>query len=198
MKGSRTPIQWRAMPSPVRDYFRNIYRAVKTTGVGMFITLRQLKEKSVTLQYPSERWKLPTGYRGMLFNDVDDCIVCNQCADICPAECILIEGDRAAKNEDLGACSDGTKKKIKLKKFDIELNHCLWCGLCTEVCPTECLVMTEEYEFSSYRREGLYMNYIPDGWRPVKGILPEPPPVPAAPVEPGKNAPSAPEKAASK
>lgn len=159
----------------VTGYFRDIFLAVKTTAAGMGITLRQLFRPPVTQHYPNEKWKLPPGYRGMLFNDVDDCIVCNQCADVCPAECILIQGDRADKREDLGATSGGVKKKIKLKQFDIELNHCLWCGLCTEVCPTECLVMTEAYEFSSFQREGLYMNYIPPGWKPIKGILPETP-----------------------
>lgn len=171
----------RRMSFPVADYFRDIYRAVKSTAVGMGITLRQLFVPAVTQQYPTEKWKLPPGYRGMLYNDVDDCIVCNQCADICPAECIIIEGDRAAKTEDLGVTTDGTKKRIKLKRFDIELNHCLWCGLCTEVCPTECLVMTEEYEFSSFQREGLYMRYVPKDWNPVKGILPEAPAEKAAP-----------------
>lgn len=166
------------MLAAVRGYFRDVYLSLKSTAIGMGITARHLFTRSVTQQYPTEKWKLPSGYRGMLFNDVDDCIVCNQCADVCPAECILIEGDRAEKTEDLGATTDGTKKRIKLRKFDIELNHCLWCGLCTEVCPTECLVMTEEYEFSSFQREGLYMRYVPKDWNPVKGILP---PEPAAP-----------------
>lgn len=164
------------MDRPVVGYFRDIYLACKSTVVGMWITFRHLFTPPVTLHYPVEKWKLPADYRGMLFNDVDDCIVCNQCADVCPAECILIEGTRAEKNEDLGVCSDGkTKKKIKLTRFDIELNHCLWCGLCTEVCPTECLVMTEEYEFAAFQREKLYMRYVPSDWKAVKRILPAAP-----------------------
>ena len=178
----------RPMLVSLAAYFQDIYRALNSTRIGMGITFRHLFTPAVTQQYPNEKWKLPSGYRGMLFNDVDDCIVCNQCADICPAECILIEGTRADKTEDLGATSDGTKKRIKLSRFDIELNHCLWCGLCTEVCPTECLVMTEEYEFSTFQREGLYMQYIPKDWHPVKAIVAAPAGEPPAgsPAPPGR------------
>ena len=35
-----------------------------------------------------------------------------------------------------------------------------FCGLCTEVCPTECLVHTEEFEYSKYDRDKLVYDYL--------------------------------------
>jgi NADH-quinone oxidoreductase subunit I len=33
-------------------------------------------------------------------------------------------------------------------KFDIDMAKCMYCGLCTVVCPTECIVMTDTYDRS--------------------------------------------------
>ncbi len=38
--------------SPVRDYFRNIWKTVSTILVGLRITLKYCFAKTVTLQYP--------------------------------------------------------------------------------------------------------------------------------------------------
>jgi ferredoxin len=35
----------------------------------------------------------------------------------------------------------------------------MWCNLCTEVCPTECLLMTGQYEVSSYARDGWMLRF---------------------------------------
>ena len=151
----------------IHAYFGGIFRGLWSTLVGMRITLARMFGYSVTLQYPTERWQVPEGYRGMLYNDIDDCIVCRQCANDCPVDCIHIEGEKAGKEEDLGATTGGSKKKIKLMRFDIDLNHCLYCGLCTEVCPTECLVMTDGYEHPVETRDGLYLRFAhPEEYAP--------------------------------
>ncbi|NEJ83429.1 4Fe-4S ferredoxin, partial [Rhizobium leguminosarum] len=46
--------------------------------------------------------------------------------------------------------SNGMKKRIHAAKFDIDMAKCCFCGLCTAVCPTECLTMTPEYDFSVF------------------------------------------------
>jgi NADH-quinone oxidoreductase subunit I len=48
--------------------------------------------------------------------------------------------------EEFGKTSDGTSKRIYAARFDIDMAKCCFCGLCTTVCPTECLVMTPEYD----------------------------------------------------
>jgi NADH-quinone oxidoreductase subunit I len=44
--------------------------------------------------------------------------------------------------------SDGSPVRLHAAKFDIDMAKCCFCGLCTTVCPTECLTMDSEYDFS--------------------------------------------------
>jgi len=101
-----------------------------------------------TVQYPKESMPVPDNGRYRLHNEIDDCIVCDKCAKICPVNCIDIEPVRAV--DDLGQTSDGTPKRIHAAKFDIDMAKCCFCGLCTTVCPTECLTMTKAYDFSTF------------------------------------------------
>ncbi len=100
-----------------------------------------------TVQYPKESIPVPDNGRYLLHNEIDDCIVCDKCAKICPVDCIDIEPVRAT--EAYGKTSDGTPLRIYPAKFDIDMSKCCFCGLCTVVCPTECLTMTKEYDFST-------------------------------------------------
>lgn len=102
----------------------------------------------VTLQYPHESIPVPDNGRYRLHNEIEDCIVCDKCAKICPVNCIEIEPVRAV--EEIGKTSDGSSKRIYPAKFDIDMGKCCFCGLCTTVCPTECLTMTKEYDFSEF------------------------------------------------
>ena len=45
----------------------------------------------------------------------------------------------------------GEEKKI-IDEYDVDLGHCLFCGLCEEVCPVEAIVLTKQYEASYYKR----------------------------------------------
>ena len=102
----------------------------------------------VTLEYPYESLPVPDNARYLLHNEIDDCIVCDKCAKVCPVDCIDIEGIKAT--ETIGMTSDGTPKRIHAAKFDIDMSKCCFCGLCTTVCPTECLTMTKTYDFSEF------------------------------------------------
>lgn len=102
----------------------------------------------VTLQYPHEAIPVPDNGRYKLHNEIDDCIVCDKCAKVCPVDCIDIEPVRAV--EEIGKTSDGSSKRIYPAKFDIDMAKCCFCGLCTTVCPTECLTMTKDYDFSEF------------------------------------------------
>ena len=106
------------------------------------------KDGLATLQYPHETFAIPDNGRYRLHNEMDDCIVCDKCAKICPVDCIEIDAIRAV--EEIGKTSDGTTKRIHGAKFDIDMAKCCFCGLCTTVCPTESLTMTKTYDFSEY------------------------------------------------
>lgn len=99
-----------------------------------------------TLIYPYEALPVPDNGRYRLHNEIEDCIVCDLCAKVCPVNCITIESVKAT--EDIGVTSDGTKKRLYAPVFDIDMAKCCYCGLCTTVCPTDCLTMTPVYDFA--------------------------------------------------
>lgn len=160
------------------NYFGSIKEAVSSSLTGFSLTFKHFKDaitkesrKPVgtdhedyfekyadgifTLSYPHETFPVPDNGRYRLFNEIDDCIVCDKCAKICPVDCIDIEPIKST--EVIGETSDGTAKRLYAAKFDIDMAKCCFCGLCTTVCPTECLTMTKNYDFSEFEVENL--NY---------------------------------------
>jgi NADH-quinone oxidoreductase subunit I len=111
----------------------------------------------VTIKYPQEQIPVPDNGRYQLHLDIEDCIGCDQCARICPVNCIEIETIRSV--ESLGTTSDGTPKRLYIPKFDIDMAKCCFCGLCTVVCPTECLIMTKDYDYSTVKISDLNFHW---------------------------------------
>lgn len=149
-----------------RGYFSNIATSFRSLMRGLQITFGHLRRSAnrrkiipitdpsyflhtdgiSTIQYPHEMIAVPDNGRYRLHNEIDDCIVCDKCAKICPVDCIEIEAVRSV--EEFGKTSDGTPKRIYAARFDIDMGKCCFCGLCTTVCPTECLTMTKVFDFS--------------------------------------------------
>lgn len=98
-----------------------------------------------TIQYPQQQLPVPEVGRYQLDVEIDDCIVCDLCAKICPVNCIDIESIKSTEGA-IGETSDGSKKTLYAAKFDIDMAKCMYCGLCTIVCPTECITMTNQYD----------------------------------------------------
>lgn len=101
-----------------------------------------------TLQYPKESFPVPDNGRYRLHNEIEDCIVCDKCAKICPVDCIDIVPVRSPT--EIRKASDGSSVKMYASTFDIDMAKCCYCGLCTTVCPTECLTMTKTYDYSEF------------------------------------------------
>lgn len=141
------------------QYFKNIWEGIWTVLVGMKITWRHLFTPAVTIQYPDVKLKLPERARNRLYVNMDDCIGCDQCSMACPVDCITIETLKSTPDVDLGLTSVGTKKRLYVPRFDIDIAKCCYCGLCVPPCPTECIKMTDVYEFSEYERTNLIYNY---------------------------------------
>ncbi len=147
------------------QYFKNIFIAIWTILVGLKLTFKHLFVRAVTIQYPDVKLKLPERARNRLYVNIDDCIGCKQCEMACPVDCITIETVKALPNEDLGVTSTGNKKRLWVTKFDIDISKCCYCGLCVYPCPTECIYMTDVYEFSEYKRHNLiyhFSNFTPE------------------------------------
>ena len=149
-------------------YFNDIRSGIRTTLRGLRLTLRHLRHAThrrtpvgiadatyfdqtnglVTLQYPHEQLPIPDKGRYRLRNEIDDCIVCDKCAKICPVDCITIDAIKAT--EEVGRASDGSPIRLYAAKFDIDMAKCCYCGLCTVVCPTECLTMDKKFDYSEF------------------------------------------------
>ena len=66
---------------------------------------------------------------------------------------------KSVPTDDLGTTSTGQKKRLWVTRFDIDIAKCCYCGLCVPPCPTECIYMTEVYEFSEFDRNNLLYNF---------------------------------------
>lgn len=146
--------------------FNNIIKGFTSAGKGLSLTLKHFfaaknsrevlsvqsdnyfkqQEGNATIQYPHQVLPVPETGRYQLFVEMDDCIVCDLCAKICPVNCIDIESIKST--EAIGQTSDGTTKRLYAAKFDIDMAKCMYCALCTTVCPTECITMTNQYDKS--------------------------------------------------
>ncbi|WP_332368748.1 4Fe-4S dicluster domain-containing protein [Spirosoma telluris] len=159
------------------SYFKDIQSGIRTTLKGLSLTLRHLRHAThrrtpegiasdnyfdlqnglVTLQYPHEQLPIPDNGRYRLRNEIEDCIVCDKCAKVCPVDCITIDAIKAT--EEVGRASDGSPIRLYAAKFDIDMAKCCYCGLCTVVCPTECLTMDKKFDYSEFELGKLTYNF---------------------------------------
>jgi NADH-quinone oxidoreductase subunit I len=144
----------------MRQYFSNIWVGLSTIAIGMKVTFKHLFVPAVTIQYPDVRPELPERERNRLYVNMDDCIGCDQCSRACPVNCIEIETVKSLPTEDLGKTSNGKKKALWITKFSIDFAKCCYCQLCVFPCPTECIYMTNVYEFSEFTRNDLIYDFV--------------------------------------
>ena len=144
----------------MKDYILKFWQGLITIIIGMRVTFRHLFVPAVTIQYPSVKPELPERERNRLYVNMDDCIGCDQCARACPVDCIEIETVKSVPGDDLGVTSNGKKKALWVTKFDIDIAKCCYCQLCVFPCPTDCIYMTDVYEFSEFERENLVYDFV--------------------------------------
>lgn len=138
---------------------QDTYSTFRTIFTGMGITWGHLFTKSVTVQYPEQRDVMPDRVRLKLDVNMDDCIGCRLCERACPVDCITIDTIKTTEDVDLGETSTGHKKKLWVAKFDIDMAKCCYCELCVHPCPTDCISMVNDYEYSSYDRNDLVLPF---------------------------------------
>ncbi|MGQ0614330.1 MAG: NuoI/complex I 23 kDa subunit family protein [Planctomycetaceae bacterium] len=134
------------MMKPLATWAANVWSGLKTTLIGLKITLPYILRKPYTLQYPEELPDLPATERGLHNFEIDKCIACDQCAKICPVDCITIEAEAKGKH-------------ARLLKFEIDYTKCLFCALCCEPCPTECIHMGPTFDLVGYTRDEVIIDY---------------------------------------
>jgi formate hydrogenlyase subunit 6/NADH:ubiquinone oxidoreductase subunit I len=57
------------------------------------------------------------------------------------------------KDNPLNAEGQSRRRKI-VDYFEINLNRCILCGICVELCNFDAIVMSHEHEMSTYQRNG--------------------------------------------
>ena len=181
----------------MREWLQNVWEAVYTVLVGMTITWRHLFTKSVTLQYPSEKWPLPPRTRMRLFMKYEDCIGCGQCARACPVQCIYIKADKRDPKAPPIFAANGQPIKLDVTVFDIDMSLCCYCNLCTYPCPTDCIYMTPEFEFATTDLTNHLYHFAKTGAKfltvnPKAPAKPAAPPAGAAPAAPATPKPAPP------
>ena len=143
----------------MKQYFINTWEGIWTVLVGMQITLKHVFVPAVTIQYPDVKPELPERARNRLFVNMDDCIGCLQCSRACPVNCIEIETVKAVPTDLPGITSNDKKKVLWVTQFNIDIAKCCFCSLCVYPCPTECIQMTNIYEYTEFERDDLIYKF---------------------------------------
>ncbi len=119
--------------------------------ISPFYAWKRALDKPFTINKPvTEREGAPR-YRGFHVNDIEKCIGCGTCEEICQNEAIdMVEvAGLEPKNGDSG-----------LRPL-IDYGRCCWCALCVDVCPTGSLGMSNDY---------IWVTTNPEEWRFQPGV----------------------------
>jgi NADH-quinone oxidoreductase subunit I len=125
-------------------------------GRGMWLTIKHMFSRKLTLQYPEERPALLGKYRGVpvLVKDQDDrvkCVACQLCEFVCPPKAIrIVPGTRQALAPD-------SNVEKEPKEFELDLLRCIYCGLCEEACPEEAIFLKRVYAATGYSRQEMLL-----------------------------------------
>ncbi len=137
--------------------------SIKGLGLTLISTIKGLR-RPVTRQYPASgnfwsRRRDPTpvqprfmGFPALTWDgEVDEpyCTACMVCIRNCPTLCMTA----TMKDNPLHEEGRSHRRKI-VDSFEINLNRCILCGICVDVCNFDAIVMSHEHEMSGYQRNG--------------------------------------------
>jgi NADH-quinone oxidoreductase subunit I/NAD(P)H-quinone oxidoreductase subunit I len=135
------------------DGIKSVFRALSASLPYLFNVNPNTIRKEVTEQYPDPVSSktvddLPPRTRGLIHNDIDQCIGCHECAKACPVDCIAIESERQEETQ---------KEWVSL--YDVDHSKCIFCGLCVEICPTGSVTHSKRYELAAYVRADMIESF---------------------------------------
>ncbi len=119
---------------------------------GLVLTLKRFfnPRAIVTMQYPDERPKLASRFRGLPELQIgkdgrERCIACGLCAKVCPSQCIYVEG-----------ATDKTTDRRYPKIYELDAFRCIFCGFCEEACPVRAVMLRDTFELSTYQSKDIF------------------------------------------
>lgn len=132
---------------------RHFVDALRALGA----TFRQAFRAPTTEQFPKEVRPRPERYRAsfaLVHDEHGDeaCIGCLACERICPSRVISLQPGPKKESPATG------KKRGWCDDFTLDLNACIFCELCVQVCPVDAIVMVREKETPGYSREDLVLT----------------------------------------
>ena len=125
---------------------------------GLMLTLNSTMKgmrRPVTQEYPKVPTPVKNRFMGFPALTWDDnvpepfCTGCMVCIRNCPTQCM----SASMKDNPLNEEGKSSRRKI-VDYFEINLNRCILCGICVEVCNFDAIVMSHEHEMSTYSRNG--------------------------------------------
>ncbi|HJN90008.1 MAG TPA: NADH-quinone oxidoreductase subunit I [Verrucomicrobiota bacterium] len=160
MKVKRTELTWWErlyLPTLLNGFKVTLRHFFSWKRSGVYGDKQKEFTAKTTMQYPEEKWDVPTGYRGApyLVKDEDEktkCVSCQLCEFVCPSKAIRITppGDNGMVDR------EGAEKMPK--EFEINMLRCIYCGFCQEACPEEAIFLLEDYAINGESREELVYN----------------------------------------
>lgn len=101
-----------------------------------FTAWKHLVNEPLTVKKPLER-EGSDRYRGFHKNEIDKCIGCGTCEDICQNAAIDLVPVEGIETKD---GDSGLRPKI-------DYGRCCWCALCVDICTTNSLSMSNEFKW---------------------------------------------------
>jgi NADH-quinone oxidoreductase subunit I len=129
----------------MRIWLRNVTTAVSTIARSMYVTLHTFVQSYIRrpftayFQYPERPAPIRPRYRGFHRFDLTTC----------PVDCIYIEKEKAPP----------PLKGFVITGFKIDYTKCMFCALCVDPCPVDCLFMSSTYDLSTYSRDGCIVDF---------------------------------------
>ena len=114
-----------------------------TDIISPFLAWSRAARKADTIPYPDHPNPGADRYRGFHRNDLDECIGCGRCHDICQNQAIDMVLPEGSEFE----TGDSGLRPL------VDYGRCCWCALCVDVCSTGSLTMSNSYSWNTYNAD---------------------------------------------